>query len=235
MSIYVPNIGERKWLRTFLQNNPLLLGLYKNQIVPDGNTIMETLVEMATGGGRGYAQKTLANDIVENAETTDKWYLYMNAQGKAEAIYGLASAPQEWTFAAADVADLATVYGVFGYVFVVPFTAGQSEGPIKVGDTITGHTSAATGVVTEVVVTSGTWAADSAAGYLTIKTKTGTFQHNEELWVGGVKWATSNTGTMNAGDAQKHLVFVDAFSEGHAIDTVGMKVQYTPKVNLSTA
>jgi hypothetical protein len=213
----------------------MLIGLYKNQIVPDGNTLMETLVELPTGGGRGYAQVALANEIVEDAEAASKWFLYMNAQGKAEAQYGLAVAPVEWTFAAADVADGNSVCGVFGYVFVVPFDAGQSEGPIKVGDTITGHTSAATGIVTEVVVTSGTWAGDNAAGYLTIKTKTGTFQDNEELWVSGVKWAVSNTGTANAGDAHKHLIFVDAFSEAHAIDTVGMKVQYTPKVNLSTA
>jgi hypothetical protein len=235
MPIYVPNIGERKWLRTFLQNNALILGLFKNQVVPDGNTLVDTLEELPEGGYLGYLPKALANDIVENAEAASKWFLYMNAQGKAEAQYGLAASPLEWTFNAYDVAAINTVYGVFGFVWVVPFDAGQSEGPILVGDTIEGGSSGATGIVTEVVVTSGTWDGDNAAGYLTIKSKSGEFDDNEALQVNAVTLATSNTATANAGDAHKHLVFVDAFSEGHLIDTVGMKIQYTPKLNLSTA
>jgi hypothetical protein len=40
---------------------------------------------------------------------------------------------------------------------------------------------------------------------------------------------------VNAGDAHKRLLFVDAFNEGYAIDTVGMTVEYTPKISVSTA
>ena len=36
-------------------------------------------------------------------------------------------------------------------------------------------------------------------------------------------------------DAHKKLVFVEAFSEGQLIDTVGQKITYVPKITLATA
>lgn len=196
MGIYVPNRGEKGTLKQFLKNNALVLGLYKNQVVPDGNTVFDTLEEMPDGGGRGYSRIELSNDIVENAVTADKWYVSLNSSGKAEARYDDIS--QDWTFAAADLADANTVYGIFAFTWVLPFDTGGAE--IKVGDKIKGATSGATGIVTSVDVQSGSWGAGTAAGYLYIKTKTGTFQNDENIIIFG-KVATISVGATGAGGA----------------------------------
>lgn len=183
MAIYIPNIGEKEALKQILKNNALVLGLYKNQVVPDGNTVFDTLEEMPTGGGRGYARIETSNDIVETAQTADKWYMSLNSSGKAEAKYDDSTTTQDWTFAAADVADANTVYGIFAFTWVIPFDAGAVE--IKVGDSIKGVTSAAAGVVTAIDVQSGSWGAGTAAGNIYIKSKTGTFQDGESLTIVG--------------------------------------------------
>lgn len=54
---------------------------------------------------------------------------------------------------------------------------------INTGDTVTGLTSSATGVVARVVLESGTWAAGTAAGRLILSSTTGTFQAAENLQV----------------------------------------------------
>lgn len=80
--------------------------------------------------------------------------------------------------------------------FELKFDAGQAVG-IANGATILGHTSNATGVVARVVVESGTFAGNDAAGRLIFASITGTFQNNEELRVGGVKVADAD-GTQAA-------------------------------------
>lgn len=57
----------------------------------------------------------------------------------------------------------------------IAFTSGGTY-VIAEGDTITGEIGGATAVVTRVVLTSGTFAAGTAAGYLTFASHTGTFQ-----------------------------------------------------------
>lgn len=47
---------------------------------------------------------------------------------------------------------------------------------IAVGDTITGATGGATAVIEKVILTSGTWAGGDAAGFLDLKTISGTFE-----------------------------------------------------------
>ena len=64
----------------------------------------------------------------------------------------------------------------------VSFTSGGTY-EILEGNTITGATSGATAVITRVVLTSGTWAAGTAAGKLIFASQTGTFQA-ENLNVG---------------------------------------------------
>jgi hypothetical protein len=64
----------------------------------------------------------------------------------------------------------------------VAFTSGGTY-VVAAGDTITGATSGATATVGTVVVTSGTWGAGTAAGFLYFVTQTGTFQ-SENLNVG---------------------------------------------------
>ena len=171
LQVYIPNVGEIEALKAILQTDALVIGLFKTAIIPDGNTVFSTLTEMPTGGGRAYAQKELTNDLTEAALTASKWYMYTNALGKGEGAYS--NAVLSWVLNAVDLADANTVYGVFAYSWVLPFTTGTKE--IKVGDTVEGATSGATGIVTGVRVFSGTWAAGSAAGELSIKTKTGTF------------------------------------------------------------
>lgn len=76
----------------------------------------------------------------------------------------------------------------------VAFTSGGTY-EIAVGNTITGATSSATAVIGRVVLTSGTWGAGTAAGFLYFASQTGTFQ-SENLNVG----ANSNVATI-AGDS----------------------------------
>jgi len=64
------------------------------------------------------------------------------------------------------------------------FTGGIGE--IFDGQTVTGATSGATGVVSRVVLQSGTWGAGTAAGRLILSSSTGTFVAAENLQVGGV-------------------------------------------------
>ena len=64
-------------------------------------------------------------------------------------------------------------------VFSVPFDGGSSE--IIVGETVTGATSGATGTVTLVVVTGGTWGGGDAEGYILIEAVSGIFENNEEI------------------------------------------------------
>lgn len=71
------------------------------------------------------------------------------------------------------------------------FDAGTSE--IYAGETITGASSSATGVVHKVVVTSDLgWTA--AAGYLYIKGVTGTWEDGENIQISSVTHAVTNTG-----------------------------------------
>ena len=160
-SLYVPNTGEMEDLKSILVGQPLVLGLYKTQIAQDNSLTMASLSEMPTGGGRTYAQIALTNVVVEDAKAAAKWYMSQNAAGKAQGQYDLDTTFQTWTFAAQEVTDANTVYGIFGFTWIVPFASGAKE--IKVGDSIYGA-AGATGIVTKVELNSGTWAAGTAAG-----------------------------------------------------------------------
>jgi hypothetical protein len=170
MSVYITNESEKEALKAILLQQGMVVGLYKNQIIPDGSTLFATLEELTTGPTYGYAPKVLTNDVKEGAAAADWWTILTNSAGKASAVF--AAAAQEWTFLAPDVALLPTVYGVFGYCLVLPFTTGVQ--PIHVGDVIYQGTTIAAEVV-GVNVTSGSWAAGDAAGNLYLKRQAGTF------------------------------------------------------------
>ena len=180
MAVYIPDVGEKEALKSFLQTQAIVLGLYVAQVVPDGSTVFASLTPMTAGGGRGYAEIPLAGDMVEGGPVADKWSMAMNASGQAQMTYS--NAAQVWTFLAADVADAATVYGVFGYVRAVPFDNG-SVLP-KIGRILCGA-AGAKGTITGVVVISGSWELGTAAGYIYIKDQTGTFVDNENLTLEG--------------------------------------------------
>jgi hypothetical protein len=70
------------------------------------------------------------------------------------------------------------------------FSSGLPAGIVD-GDTVTGLTSGATGVVTRVAVQSGTFAASTAAGRLIFASVTGAFTPGETLRVAGTNRATA--------------------------------------------
>lgn len=228
MSIYVPNIGEHEALQDILCGQAFRLGLYKVQMTPDGSTTFSTLTELDAESG-GYATKDLGNAVVLDALTADKWFLATNANNKAEATYDAADTPQEWLFNAADVANGDTAYGVFMWTLTIDFTSGGTT-ELVVGDTITSVVGGESAVCTAIRLRSGTWAAGTAAGTLCLKSATGAFAAG----------AINNTGAADdygtiAGDIDKRIFMVEAFSTPQEIDTVGQKIQYTPKITMSTA
>ena len=173
MSVYIPNEAEKEALKAILLQQAIVIGLYKNQIIPDGNTVFATLEELpATDPATyGYIRKYLSTLVKESATpTAGMWTMTVNSVGKASAVYGAVAL--EWVFLAPDVAAVNTVYGVFGYTLVLAFTTGVQ--PIKVGDVIyQGATIAAE--VAGVNLTSGSWAAGDAAGFLYLKNQAGVF------------------------------------------------------------
>lgn len=79
---------------------------------------------------------------------------------------------------------------------------------VAVGATLTGATSAAFGVVTRVVIQSGTIAGGTAAGLFCFASITGTFLNGENLQVGGVtKAVASGASTANTLPAAGHYEF----------------------------
>ena len=231
MSLYFTNIGEIEMMRAILAMQEWQVGLYKNVLSTDGSLTMLSVVEMPTGTSRTYARKTLAMDFAE-AATANKWYLSLNSAGKAEGLYH--NTYLDFEFNSYDVADVNTVYGVFGFCIIVPFDAGLAAGPPAIGSTLTGA-GGATGIVTGVILTSGTWAG-TAAGYIFVKTRNATaFVNNETLTVSATPVATSNTGTLFAGDAHKQLLWLEELPEAKLIDTAGQKIRVIVKWSLSTA
>lgn len=192
MSVYISNEGEKASIKSILLQRAMVVGLYKNQIVPDGSTLFATLEELTTGATYGYAPKVLTNEVVEGAAVADKWSILMNSAGKASAVYS--NAAQEWIFLAPDVALLPTVYGYFGYTLSLPFTTGLQ--PIRPGDVVYQGTTIAAEVV-GVNVTSGSWAAGTAAGDLYLKRQTGIFTA-AALFCGSKPTSTSEIDVLTA-------------------------------------
>lgn len=69
---------------------------------------------------------------------------------------------------------------------------GTGTAAIADGQTVTGATSGATGVVSRVVLQSGSWSTSDAAGRLILSSSTGTFQAAENLRVGGITKAIAS-------------------------------------------
>lgn len=227
MSIYVVNGGEKEMLESILASEALRLGLYKAPLSNDGALTFESVQGLDVEGG--YAVKDLVNAVVRDAAAASKWYLSTNASGKAEAQYGLTAGPEEWTFTADNVANVETAYGIYMWTLELAFTSGGTT-EIKVGDTIGNATPTptATAIVTQVILTSGSWAGGNAAGTLKVKTQVGTFASGS-IYVGASDVATI------AADTTKVLMWIEPFTSGQLIDTVGQKISYLPKITLSTA
>ncbi len=79
------------------------------------------------------------------------------------------------------------------------YTLGYDSGgtnEIVVGNTVTGETSNAEGLVIAVSLSSGTWAGGDAAGAFTLRRVSGIFQDNEEIAVGVDTGAATVDGAM---------------------------------------
>ena len=184
MSIMLPGEALIEWMKDVIRCEAPVLRLYKNIVVPGSSTSFAALTELSKDGGEAYAEIPLSNIINETAPTAGQWFVSLNAQGQAVAQYGLAAAPPGWTFNATDVADVETVYGCALISYQIPFTGGAKQ--IRVGDTIQGVTSGATGIVTAVDVESGSWGA-AAAGKIKIMSKSATaFQTGENITLKGI-------------------------------------------------
>ena len=190
MSGYAPNQGEIEALKNDLLMQAVILCLYSNPVAPDGSLTTAGLTELATDGG--YARIPLINDVVEDAPATNKWYVAPDVNGKASGQYGLAAAPQTWTFTAADVGK--TVNGIFGFTPVLPFTAGLQR--IRVGDVL--RQGAVCAEVTGVQLASGSWAGGDAAGNIYIKHQVGTFVAGATLVNASKATATSEIKVLTA-------------------------------------
>ena len=75
--------------------------------------------------------------------------------------------------------------------YEIHFNAGTAK--IHVGDTVTGGSSGAHGVVTHIATQSGDWSTSDDAGQIVFSTITGAFTSGEALKVGGTTKATSAT------------------------------------------
>ena len=86
----------------------------------------------------------------------------------------------------------------------IAFTSGGTY-EIRPGVTVTGGTSAATGAVIFVKLTSGTWAAGTAAGNLIFSSQSGTFT-SENLNVGADLNVATVAGNSSSEDSFEHLL-----------------------------
>ncbi len=213
MPTVVPNEGELLLLIFGLGGLPAKAGLYRNNVSLDGNTNYYLFEQLKTGGGRNYAEKSIDNAMNLTGLITGQYYVYTDSYGRAMATYCENSANESniiWTFNSTDAGDGYSVKGYFMYSLVLPFDGGEVE--IKVGDTVTGGTSGATAKVAAIKVFSGDWSTDDAAGWMVVKDQTGTFINDEDLQVGGVTAAVSNTGTSFGGDTHKRVILAGSFT-----------------------
>ena len=242
----LPNSGKMNRLISQLSRRTVQLGLYKNVVTPtDGSLTAYSLTEMPTSGGRGYAPMELARTINLSALAASQWYIALNSSGKAQAQYS--NAALQWTMTSVEVGDANTPQGGFGYCWFLPFDGGAGE--IRVGDHIKGGTTGATAVVTDVVLISGSWAAGTAAGYLYLETKSGSFQDDEAITLiglivalavganAGANYANGDIFSVTQANATEGVGVVTANSGGAVTSTVRLRggENYTSANGLATS
>jgi len=93
------------------------------------------------------------------------------------------------------------------------------------GDTVTGATSSATGVVMAVGVTFGSWAGSNAAGVLYLKDLSGTFSDDESLQVSAATLATADGASVRG---YRDLTLTASWSSG-------VNVAVAPDVDIAAA
>lgn len=170
---------------TFLDNEVLLVGATPSALV-DGvaaensaatEDLIEEYTELAQAWQRSLVEKVPGEGPVRGtAVFKGTVYAWRDAVGGAKGVMFRATAAG-WVQS--------------GQVWRLPFTVGTSE--INEGDTVTGATSGATGVVHRIREDSGTWGAGDQVGVLWLTGVTGTFAATELLQVSAVNRATAGT------------------------------------------
>ena len=167
--------AERTQLREQVYTNLLLDGNGKNRLyVPDFPINSVTALE--------------ENDVAL-VEDTDFYVYSRHNQGYLTRNDGL------WLAGYKNI-DLTYSAG-FKIVEKFYFDSGGTTIP-AIAATLVGATSTAEGVVSKLVLTSGTWAGGDAAGWVEFSSQTGTFQDNELVNIDG---GASNVMTVNEPDA----------------------------------
>lgn len=240
MPSFYPNEGEILMQMFGLHALPQKVGLFRNVVPQDGGVTYTSFTELTSGGGRAYATKLIDNAINMSALAASEWYIATNASGRSEAQYCYGTPPtayMEWTFNATDVADGYSVYGAFRWVEVLPFDSGSlvNDRQLQVGDVIVGGTSGAYGTIAGMVLFSGSWSGGDAAGWIVLKSTSGTWIDGEAIAIKGevatlVAAPTAGGTGYNVGDLVK-LSGVTGASEalvvvlteaGNVVQTAGL-------------
>ena len=113
--------------------------------------------------------------------------------------------------------------------YELQFDTGSAQ--IYEGNTIVGQTSGATAVVTRVAVSSGTWGANTAAGYINFASVTGTFTAGENIRVSGSTkaHAVGAQAAITLSPGGRVDVWIDDFGAGSRIygaDTVNYGFEF---------
>ena len=93
---------------------------------------------------------------------------------------------------------------MLGITWSLPFTSGGTY-VVQVGDVTRGDDSEATGYVTGVQVTSGSWETENAAGTLTLRRVKGQFLASETLSVGVESNVCTVNGNMSGTEARERI------------------------------
>lgn len=186
-----------------------LVPLGREVAFTSGGLKLSTGTVTLTGGASGSVDGITVNSVqIMSGAVVYRTSLSFTAADVAANINAFTSVPDYTASASGAVITITAVTGGAGSVgFVVTpasttittSSANMDGGAgiaIAEGDTITGAASAATAVITRVVLTSGSWTNDTAAGYLVFASQTGTFQ-SENLNIG----ATLNVATIAGNSA----------------------------------
>jgi hypothetical protein len=128
------------------------------------------------------------------------------------------------------------IENILGIAWTLPFTSGTTE--INVGDTVTGETGEASGYVCGVEVTGGSWTENDAAGNLSLRRLSGTFQAENLKLNGDVVAATTGAITAESalttttGDLAESIEYAGGGTEEYPDDgnrAVGVSAVFTLK------
>lgn len=143
---------------TFVSEN-LDVGASTNLATIDGDSALHDIeADDTITGGAGSATGTVQQVIIDSGAWADG-----DAAGRLVII------DQDGSFEAEDIS-------VGSITSIATVSANSDVISIEEGDTITGETSGATADITRVVITSGAFGTNDAAGYLYLTDQTGTFQ-----------------------------------------------------------